>query len=382
MRNRVSKIKNGKNPVVGTDFTRQQSDPFQLKSGPAKSAAQLKVQDMVNTSPRLQQLKAAKQVVATSPVQRKRAQNPVGPQPVVQRTIWRYTGSAWQKEYPDDGNTTHASPEDYCTAEGITPDKNDKYSQASGDYYSFGEKWSSSMDRATSRKRPKNYGRSHFDEERASTAYGYLKPPVDGKRQRTDQGPHLLAHAFKRSVFDVGIEMGFDPQTLLDSKLAPKPRKALTLLREMIAARGLVVEKNYIREWYYTYKKAYETFEKQGKGWKKEMKKVLEAHPLTVYRVGEVATAKELEGKGEKCNKALEDLKKLLETDRSTGLPVGLVTVDAGYVGEGWDDGDQYREDFIYNYAKIAIGAPPSPNPYVSAPSSPVRDDEDDDELI
>lgn len=299
--------------------------------------------------------------------------NSFGGMPVIQRTVWRYTSGAWVQESTPVGATdTHELPDDYCLTNSITPGEHDKYDQDTGKYHSWEDALDKTKRRATSKKRPKNYG-GFFDQEREHTPYARFKPRTASQsRNKSDQGPHMASHVFKRTVFDLAQSMGLsEMDVLFGSKLAPKPRQALQMMQDMLDKRGITYKPGALSSWYRDYKDVYTLATSGKKGSKKATKKLLEAHPLSVYRVGEVATEDELAGKSEKANHALDDVDSLISSDRSLGLPTGLKTIDSGYSGEGWTEGDPLRQDYIYNYGLLATGRPPSPSPYPEAPSSP-----------
>lgn len=297
----------------------------------------------------------------------------------IQRTIWRYSGGKWNIETPKSLTDTDEkeNADDYCKTNGITPEEFDKYDQNTGTYYSWRAAKEKTEKRAKAKKRPKNYGGGIFDEGREMTPYGPFKPrKPEESRNKNIQGPHLLAHVTKRTVFDLAEQMGLIPQTILGSKVAPKPRQALKMMQDMLTKRGLPHKNGALYLWYREYKSAYLGADPVKRGSKKKLKQLMELHPLTTYRVGEEASPSELAGKGEKGEAALQDISSLLAASRSGGIPDGLTTVDSGFENEGWSEGDSLRQDFIFNYAYLAMGRPPSPSPYDEAPMSPVRDDD------
>jgi hypothetical protein len=298
--------------------------------------------------------------------------------PAVQRTTWRYSSGAWKTESTSTADTdTYDDPDTYCTNNAILPGEHDKYDQNTGEYFVWSDATSTTEARATKKKRPKNYG-NIFDEARESTPYPYFKPRATGEQRNASlQGPHLLAHVTKRTIFDLSKQMGLDPYTIVGSKLGPKPRQALQMMYDLLKGKKLTATPGAISVWYRAYKAAYGlALSPSTRGRAKYVKQLLELHPLTTYRVGQQASKAELAPKNEKAAESLSDINTLLATPRGSGVPGGLTTVDAGYRAEGWSAGDTLREDFIFNYALMASGRPPSPSPYAEAPSSPMRDDD------
>lgn len=295
----------------------------------------------------------------------------------IQRTTWRFRNGIWDAESASSSDTDpHPAPADYCKAKQITAKENDKYDQETGVYTQWARIRDRTKRRAKLKKRPGNYGK-FFTKDREITAYGFFKPRDPGEARNAGlQGPHLLAHVTKRTIFDMAEDMGLEPEKILGSKVAPKPRQALAMMIDMLAARKLTPKPGALSAWYRHYKQSYGIAEAQKKGWKQGLKQVLEAHPHAVYGVGRVAKSGELAGKQEDAEAAVADIDKLVAHDRASGLPPGLVTVDRGYEADGWKEGEELCRDFIYNYGGIAIGRPPSPSAYKEAPKSPERDDD------
>lgn len=304
---------------------------------------------------------------------------PRGPNGIgaIQRTVWRYSGTTWVNESSSSSDTdTHPAPTAYCLAKKITPKKNDKYDQQTGVYKQWAKVRGKTLARARKKKRPKNFGR-FFTASRETTPFGYFKPRLDDEiRNKGLQGPHLLSHVTKRTIFDMAEDMGLNPAKIVGSKLIPKPRQALQIMLDMLKDNVLGAKPGAISTWYRDYKRAYGKAMAQDKGWKQGLKEALELHPLTTYRVGAVASSTELASKKEDAEVAVSDIDLLLSHPRTGGLPVGLTTIDSGYKAEGWTKGDKLREDFVFNYAYMSIGRCPSPCPYDEAPKSPTRDDD------
>jgi len=313
--------------------------------------------------------------------------NPRGPtnRQTIQRKIWRFDGSNWvmDSSEPTDKDP-YPDPVTYCAAlaaSGFVPVTNDRYNQETGEYKSVNKELDKTQERAGEKKgggrkkRVRDFGgKMYGSEEREPTVYGCF-PKTKGR-----QGPHSVAHVMKRAVFDMGQRMFLDPLTIIDSKLLPKPRQASQMVQDLLADRGLAVDQGALCEWYQEYKKAYTAAKAKGDGWELSLKKAMELHPLTVYRVGEKARKKDLKRKQESAKAAVHDVRKILACDRSLGLPPDLKTVDLGYQNQKWQQGkksgwDKRYEDFAHNYAKLAVGRPPSPSDYPLAPKSPEQDD-------
>lgn len=268
---------------------------------------------------------------------------------------------------PTTGGNTFPSPDTYCQNTKITPNPGDKYNQDTGKYAPFRDSAGSVKRRADNRKRPQNYGGHYQDRSQrpTSTAHGILAGT--GK-----QGPHVLAHIAKRTVFELAPAMEANPYTILGSKLAPEPRRAYQMLSDLLKDRGLLIDQDALWKWYQLYKTAYGNAQKQGRGWEYELVKVMELYPLSVYRVGDEPTGPELANKRESASQAYEDIQTVAGYDRSLGIPPGLITVDYGFQGPGgWHQGAKHYHDYIYNNVYYGMGRPPSPSHYTSAPNSP-----------
>ena len=327
----------------------------------------------------------------------------------IQRTIWRFSGGAWVNESASVEDTdTYPLPAAYCSEQkpAITPREHDKYDQQTGTYKVWADMLARSLERAGGPKRPranatakgkaspkkkgktrpgakrkkipKNFGGPVFDEERVPTAFGYFNPKAKGGSP-SGQGPHLLAHVTKRAVFDLAEGMGLGVETLLDTRLAPEPRKALGLMTKMLAERQQKPKPMALYRWYYAYKRAYQKAKEQKPGWKQGLKEALELHPLTTYRIGEVASKAELASKNESAVKGIGDVEKILAHRRRPGIAGGLETVDPGFAAENWKEGDQFRAAFVRSYGSLSIARPPSPCEYPAAAASPMREDDDED---
>lgn len=301
---------------------------------------------------------------------------------VIQRTQWKFDGTTWQNQGGSSSDTdTFPLPAAYCATQGIAPSVDDTYDQNTGVYFNKSH-WAYSRKRAESKKRPANFGGGFFDKDREQTAYGFLHPSGPG----TLQGPHVLAHTAKRSVFDLAKRHGFDINSMMGSKLAPSPSKARGLMKELLRAKhGTPLPTpiyDAFKRWARYYASEYFSFASGKRGSKKSAKRVLEAHPLTTYKLGGAASAAEIAGKNESAAAGLDDIQALLHTRRDQPLP-SMTTLDTNVDDTGWADGPRHRGDFLHNYARAAVGAPPSPDhayPDDSQGDSDYDDDDDDDD--
>ena len=289
----------------------------------------------------------------------------------IQRTTYRYISGAWISESSSSSDTdTHPDPATYCTTNGITAAEQDRYDRNSGKYFVWGTARDTVDKRAKKKKRPKDFGKYYKD--RQTTPYGTFKPRTATETRNAGlQGPHIYSHIGKRAIFELAEQMGLDFDSILGSKLAPKPRQALKMMQDQLAALSVTPKPGALHLWYNRYKEAYKLAEAGGKGWKTQLVKVMEDHPLTAYRIGQVATPAEIAGKDERAAVALDDIDTLISSDRTLGIPSGLTTVDMGFAAESWSAGDLLRQDFVFNYGLMATGRPPSPSPYAEAPMSP-----------
>lgn len=296
----------------------------------------------------------------------------------IQRTTWRFDKTNWVMDSSSSSDTdTHAAPGAYCVTNGVKAKEHDRYDQNTGVYYpfaAFSGLLSKAEASASKKKVPANL-KKQFPERGKRTAYSHFYETLSGEVRSNLQGPHVLSFSAKQAMAHMAEKKGKSIEQLVDSKLLPRPRRALKILQDLMKAKNITLDLSAQRDWYQEYKQAYkEASDTTNKPHvrRNAAREAIELHPLTVYRLGERATATEMAGKGERMQHAFVDLRNVSSSPWSPiDTSSTLSSVDLGYLATEPAAFHIHYDDMARNWFRYGRGEPPSPSPYDDAPASP-----------
>ena len=244
----------------------------------------------------------------------------IGP-PVIQRTKWRHDGTAWRWAGASSSDTDPHPRPDIRYPHAVA---GDTYDQQTGAY--------SSPMRESLETVAASSGPLGFYDRRSTTAYGYFN--LSGKKR---QGPHTLSHIGKRVMLSAAVDAGRDPEELIGSRAAPRPRVANRKIRKALQARGKSWKEQtrsartrYLKQ----YRKKWDQSRDQSKSVSKRLnalRSLMELNPATVYNIGSGQTSSsEIAGKGESRSVAARELSDLLSTtgELSASSVSGMSSID------------------------------------------------------
>ncbi len=235
---------------------------------------------------------------------------------VVQRTKWRHDGDNWVIE-----STTNQDKDAFPHPNVNYPNANlnDTYDQDTGKYKS---KLIKAIDRKSISK-----GSLGFYNTRSTTGYRY----GSGKKQ---QGPHSLGFVTKGFIMGLANELGYDFDTIVGSRLLPRPRQMNKMMRDRFRTRGKNWAKEtrkertlYLRAYMRSFLKA-KNAQKRGEKLR-AIRMGIELNPPSVNNIGSGTTSSsQIAGKGENRKKSALDTKFLLNRTSDLKSAKGLKTMD------------------------------------------------------